>query len=585
MNYLMIIHAQKTSTVVLGNNMKLLASRPLEISYPHIAGISETPITTYSLLPDYISYLYQLLIIVSGAALFAAAVFAGIRMVISSTKPGIRKDAMNSFKNIGFGAIVLFFSYITLNTINPHIVDTDISMIEPLDGVTLYENGSCAPNGDGSGHLTLAKNVDDFETELGFKPSCLRLRSDASMMRLTLYPEPYYIGEPLHVADIRDVITFPPMSSMKLEWQVPGVYICNEDYIKDDDVWICPGDEKHWSLSTGSLSSAFKKKVEGIRSINTVIARGDSAGEVCQEHGGYVKSVGGGAACVQYHGVIFHEKPDYRGMAEIYNPYDTEHTERMEFTRDFSGINPFTGLRTVFNVQDAQSITIFSPTQYVEGEGVFFCEEPDPDLIVNPNCYGPFQNISGNFGEDVGDLNTGSSLELIPNAQGCAGQWFGTKTGISSLVINGNYLVVLFDENNGEGKAEVFDKTDFNLINNDMGNCCETVAGWGRADCASSVVVMPVATAMNSIGAVPPSMPTCKDQCAVADIECLDYDCRDPEVICDGYNLGDPYPIRWEYKICGDHDQDPCLDWPRDPVNCDPGYRCSYDVGNPCIPQ
>lgn len=531
--------------------------RPLEINYPNIPGLIDAPVGVETLLPDYISYIYQLLISISGIAIFAAAFMTGVKMMISIGKPYEWQKAKKDLTRIGVGVLIIFFSYLIIKTINPEIISPDAG-VRHLDGVTIYENSSCAISESQKGKVTTSKGSDDLEDEMGFKPSCLKFNSDPEMLDVHIFSEKDYGGTEEVLSGDEQTVSFSPAGSMKIKWNIPGVYLCTAGYTLESDVWVCPEEEGHLSLSSDIVDEEFRDNLEGIR-INDVVIQ--TEGVDCESHGGYIE----GSSCLRKYGIMFHDEKDNKGLTEILNTGAITKEEEIEFLKDLEGENPFMEREPIFDLKNSQSLTIFSPSKEPRGEGVYFCEEPDPNLNSKPNCYGPFKNVMGTLGEEVNDKITGASLEVVPNAQGCAQQWFGEGGGVSSLIIDGNYMVVLFRADNLRGRAEVFDKSDLNLIDNYIGDCCPDIADWQRSDCSSSVAVVPTTYLTQSFGRVPSSLPTCEDQCEANYIECFE---EEPN---------------WSYKKCSDIDVDPCLDWPKKWKPCEDGYRCINDAPeNPC---
>lgn len=62
----------------------------------------------------------------------------------------------------------------------------------------------------------------------------------------------------------------------------------------------------------------------------------------------------------------------------------------------------------------------------------------------------------------------------------------------TSMRISGNYIAVLFDDNNCTGKCQIFTSSDSNFRDDEIGRCDCGPFGWGGChDCLSSYIVMP----------------------------------------------------------------------------------------------
>ena len=103
--------------------------KPLEVEYPNIPGISEEeiPTTTKTALPDYIKYVFNFFIAISGLIIFLALVLGGIRYLTSMGNPATISDVKDQIFSDFIGLIIVLSSYIILTTINPQLVVFSIS--------------------------------------------------------------------------------------------------------------------------------------------------------------------------------------------------------------------------------------------------------------------------------------------------------------------------------------------------------------------------------------------------------------------------------------------------------------------------
>jgi len=98
-----------------------LAARSLELDYPYIPGAGT--LTTTSLLPDFVKYIFNFAIGISGILAFGVLIFAGIQYLTSAGNPGKMTDAMDRIKSAFLGLVILLCSWIILTTINPQLVE------------------------------------------------------------------------------------------------------------------------------------------------------------------------------------------------------------------------------------------------------------------------------------------------------------------------------------------------------------------------------------------------------------------------------------------------------------------------------
>lgn len=100
-----------------------VSARDLEINYPSIPGAEITPQTIEGTsLPNYIKYLFSFAMIVAGLLAFAAIMSGGVRYLTSAGNPSATADAKDQIFSGVLGLIILFSSYIVLNTVNPELI-------------------------------------------------------------------------------------------------------------------------------------------------------------------------------------------------------------------------------------------------------------------------------------------------------------------------------------------------------------------------------------------------------------------------------------------------------------------------------
>jgi len=127
----------------------------LEVDYPNIGGYTLGP---ESYLSVYVVYVFVFLVSLVGAVGIIAIVYSGLRILMSFGNPAEIGSARSRILSCVLGIILLLFSYVILNTINPELTIIT-STIEPLQpgGVYFRENSSVPPNK----YIQAAENVDD----------------------------------------------------------------------------------------------------------------------------------------------------------------------------------------------------------------------------------------------------------------------------------------------------------------------------------------------------------------------------------------------------------------------------------------
>ena len=92
----------------------------LEIEYPEVAGIK--PESSRVSLPNYVNYIFNLSLALSGVVVFLVIFYSGFRYFISTGDPAKKKDAADGIKAAFLGLTILLFSYLILTTINPQLI-------------------------------------------------------------------------------------------------------------------------------------------------------------------------------------------------------------------------------------------------------------------------------------------------------------------------------------------------------------------------------------------------------------------------------------------------------------------------------
>lgn len=541
--------------------------REVETRYPQIPGLSAPPQTVKTMLPDYVKYIFELFIVISGVVVFAAFIRGTIRIYTSIGNPAARRIANEEILSALLGLLIILASFMVSQSINPQLVQPQAT-IEGQGGVTLYESASsdsarCETGDDDyenqKAHITVS-NEDIRESEaIDGLLYALEFNSEPGTLDVIVYPEVNYggNGERIRSEDVDDCYALDfPAESIKLIWHLPGIYLCNADdgYTEQEGEYMCDGRETHLSYNTGLLSDEFDEDVQGLRLEGQRILMEDYGTEMtCLEGMPYIE--GGLSECYQrYKGTVewdadtnhcwchtseyaafLHEDPNWTGRCEIVkrpsgDTWDpTEHEEMTmeefmeEFTYNIGGAssNPYTGQDTAFDLFHTSSVSVFSPGEPGAG-GVWLCQEPDPRKSANPKCAGPYKSIMGTFG-DEGAVDGATSITFghdnLNNAR-CTNQWT-SGNGVSSVVIDGNYIVTLFADDDFKGQCEVFMRSDPDLSNNVMGSCCTIVSTIGRSDCASSAIILPVRGSESVSGWTPAEPPEAIEDWEVGDQTCL----------------------------------------------------------------
>jgi len=424
------------------------ASSATELNYPPIPG-ALTPTTIRTLLPNYINYAFRFAITIAGLIVFGSFVYGGIRYVTSGASPSGQNDARAQIFSSLLGLLILLTSYIILTTINPQLIELRAGLL-PRGGIVLYKGLDCPQDqlgtADADGNLNarpLAADTPDLEE---FNGNAVRSVGIYGLGRgflvLEFYRNTAYrdLYESIDTATDRAYdkdpgilcINFfnpPEIRSIKLIWKAPGVYLRNND---------SPPKEGFYTIDTATVPSEFNDKVTDIKFLNPLGMK---------------------------FGAVLHEDKDYKGQCRVFVSEDSASNESWVTVVEDYTYTPVTGSNHGSVGNGVSSLTVFSPVMdnMASGEGVTFYEHDKE----GGDDWGPFRSTAG---DATGDP---------PNDT------------VTSLKIQGNYIVVLFEDSNGGGACEVFTKSDSNLRDNRMGRChCGIFDAW-CGDCMSSFIVIP----------------------------------------------------------------------------------------------
>jgi len=503
----------------------------------------------------------------------------------STGDPGKRREAMGRILSALIGTVLTFGAYILSRTINPQLVTSDLG-IEISGGVVLYSGGGCTA-GQGYPFNQSSPDINDDIGVDGFAVASLQFLSKPGELEVVFYSQPNYGGTATRLSsDQQGCLGASGASgarSIKFVWSIPGAYLCTQPLTCSGPLTSCrcPLDatEKYLPLSTALLDETLNDNVISFRqvtatsdmSLGGTCDRPAPAGALreCQTASrgtASVVCVGNAWVCriplINY-GVVLHRNANWSGSCKVL----------LATTPDITS-DPIIGTST-------SSITVFShPTTAATATtpltgGVYLCEQPDPQRPTgtaaadNPSdCHGPFQRLGIPGAPDQG-LFGSDALSEIDDAHSCPSEWLDAGATISSIIIDGNYLVALFDGSDPihSGECEVFTSSDADLLDNRMGRCCcGTPTSWGCRNCASSVIVVPTTGTVYRPGTVitPPPSPSPPPPGGSL-LPCIDNSCS-----CqDGRRCN----ASTSYQTCGNNGRN-CLEWGSS-TSCAPGLVCA----------
>lgn len=466
-----------------------ISQRELELQYPQFGPDFPDippPTTTKTYLPDYLVYAYYFLISIVGLVCFITLIMAGFKILTSAGNPAAYKNAQEQILASILGIALTLGSYLLSQTINPELVIPEVPEIGFV--------GSGVKISDGTHVATLTSSVEDTGEPIDI--TTVEVSGTPLVTKAIFYPQPNFQGDPLAVV-VSGIGTYEEpiagIRSIKIIQQFPGVYICNQayEYVAEEYRAICPGKEIMVSQKINLLDPDINDHIVGVRIVPEFKFKENLSCYQCSEYFlGVCYSTGGKDFCFiarKTFGITLHQHPDFLGKLQLIEGKEYIMNWNLETMSESEVI----GERLAGQVSSVFPFAI-PLEQNVFSGGVYLCEEKNPIIQTEPGqssppgCYGPFQNARGNFGE--GDFAD------VPNADSCHDIFSTDTTGISSVVIfkSGDYLVILFDQNDFKGNTEVFIESDPDFHDNPIGRCC-CMFGMGCEDCASSAIIMPLA--------------------------------------------------------------------------------------------
>ena len=384
-----------------------------------------------------------------------------------------------------YGILTEWASGAFVSKVIPHI------NIQSTGGLILYSEHNCEQgNGEEKLITSDAPNFGEKEDGSEFVALSAKFFANPGDIKALFYAEEDYGGDLWELSsDYQDCLNlnlFLPIvgaleaKSARIFWQLPGVYLCTDIYEQEplSDVWMCQGEEKHLGSSTALLDTDLNDKIKALRlrpAYTTVdfaianaadcsadVASGGLGGEFWEQDGkGYCTYP------VQFFGAVLHEHADFTGQCELFQSTATKNIFNLISDSNTIGENT------------ASSVTIFAEPyiSFVSSTaGVWLCEDVNPKRD-EPTCHGPYQAENT---PDIGNAPTPPELR-------------GLNDKISSIIIDGEYLAILFEHTDQKGRCEVFTDSDSNFRDNPIGRCNCAMGNWRCEDCLSSFIIISTA--------------------------------------------------------------------------------------------
>ena len=470
----------------------LVFAGPLELDYPNVPQV-HAPSTTKTFFPQFVKYLFNFAIIISGLIAFVSLVYGGFRYLTSAGSPVAMGEAKSQITAGILGLALILGSYLLLTTINPQLVILTVGKESYYKGVIIFRQANCPGMIEGEPTPDPALGLQEGTDYEYYRASSSTLRdirggdtypeSVGSMwiyngnedLEVFLYSEENYHGAEIafkdHLAESCQPISSDPRSIF-LYWKVPGAYLCDVPTSGGK----CDGNERVYTQDTAEMSD-FNDKVKALKFKDKFLCCSigcdlEKCGEkTCKDPCPSTEC--GNLQCqnpVTNYGAILHEHPNFQGDCQVF--LDAAAAANLDSTTcTNSGSGPFCAPDQEIKGRTS-SITIFHEVLRSQqwGEGVTLYADYDFN-----------EQEDGNQRDDCGiSSGEGCICKPVPNlvfptwVEGATGEATGSECEkllseekASSIKIDGSYMAVVFRE---DGRCEVFRESDVRLKNNHIGD-------------------------------------------------------------------------------------------------------------------
>ncbi len=238
-----------------------------EIEYPSVPGVA-TPTATTTF-PEYVKYLVNFSITVSGIIALGVLIWAGFLYLTSAGNLSQMEDAKRKIIGSLLGLAIIISSYLILYTINPQLVKWGPETIEPEQGIYLIDSAGRRYFVNDTTDKMDYSNIDQIEF---VSPS-------SSLLAVYLYDKEGFRENEERIIDkgshsTSSVNLVHDVKSVYFLWNRPGVYLCPETINVGDPHWyICPSRPLYTVSSIADLSQysyrsgTYDNEIESIQII------------------------------------------------------------------------------------------------------------------------------------------------------------------------------------------------------------------------------------------------------------------------------------------------------------------------------
>lgn len=258
----------------------------------------QAPTTTEATLGEYISYIFQLSIMVAGFIAFGVFIYAGFRYLTSAGSPVAKKAAKKQMLGAIIGVALLLGSYLILRLIHHQFIGEDLEKPPPQRGVCFYNQGGAT--GERKCFMDSVKKMPDFDIQSAeFGDTNHQLRG------IYMFGQEQWRGNftfrenNKQNQSQRDIWNPGSVESFFLEWNKPGAWLFKKTNFEPDFP------NKPYYIYNNSTHSLGKYNTE-LRSLRLKPAGIIKAGSCTPQVGPF--------------GVVLHTKINYEGACRVIIP-------------------------------------------------------------------------------------------------------------------------------------------------------------------------------------------------------------------------------------------------------------------------
>ena len=227
--------------------------------YPNIPGVKK-PVEGN--LPTFIAYFFGFGAYLAGIIAVISFAIGAVQFSISAINPSAKKEGKDRMIGSTIGLFLCLTAVIILKTINPAIIDINITPLEATDGI-YYAKGDALKSAPSSESNT--KNIETGYETLLYK--C----SSGPVLLIWKFPKTNFQGNDENYSGVKVIRkkcgeseSLAGIGSFKWSFETSGIYYCMGKCTNN----MCDGYMSESNSSSGVLPNPFKNNLSSIRIVN-----------------------------------------------------------------------------------------------------------------------------------------------------------------------------------------------------------------------------------------------------------------------------------------------------------------------------